>query len=493
MKLFSRASVLLFLFASVSGILAQNSFQFTKIVTNNNDTIVGFIDLNNETELFKECRFKQDVNSPITTYTPQTIKMFTIGSGLMRKFVRVGLPSVFGDAFMEVLCEGKICLYYYGKGPIHYFVQQKGESILHGLPFQRTERYVDNGYLKQYKTIETLYHMDTLKMVMQDKPALYADIEKIQNPEKKNLIEIVNKYNSNTLTIHTIKDQKQLNTLNPELLRVGKINLYMQKDSASELHFYIQKGAGTKLIELPFKNLKNQYYHGMLIRSYANKTTNHIDTLKKYMADAAPLFTSIEDISIPQKKKLEKLTDEYNSYIDEKTYNQKHELKRLPLNMDAVPGLVFIFVNPEDPVVRFGSFLDIGLLNSNKHFFFKTGLFVFRANTPLTDRYYTSNHLERFAPPVTTCRIPLQFEFRFPEKTVQPILSIGYNLYLFKEIQPYDKVLLPVISPGINIQLEKRFSIRFGAELEFKNENLLSYTPESLKRASLFAGLQIKL
>jgi hypothetical protein len=358
---------------------------------------------------------------------------------------------------------------YWNNGAVSYFVQKQGETTLHSLPYERQERYIDNGYTKRLKTVETTYHIDTLKMVMTDIPTLYPEIEKIQSPDKKSLIRIVSKYNSNTLTSASpTASEKKESSNKLKLLITGKISLYMQTDSVSQPHFYIQKGSGTKLINLPFKKMENKSYQGLMIRSYSNPTTNHIDTLKKYMADAPPLYASIEEISTPTKSKLQKLVDEYNSYTDETAYILKHTIKRLPLNVDVAPGFYFVLVNPENQAIRFGSFVDVGFMNSNKHYFFKTGLFIYKSNTPLTDKYYSSSELDViYSPPVTAYKFPLQFEYRFSGTTIQPCLSIGYNFYLFEEKAPYNKSLLPVFSPGLNINLGKRFSAHFNIELEF--------------------------
>jgi hypothetical protein len=429
----------------------------------------------------------------VTTYKPHDLKAFITDNG-RRKFIRIGLPFVSEDAFLEVLCEGRINLYYLKNGQVNYYVQKKGEATVHSLPYERQEREVKNGYTTSSKILETMYHIDTLKMVMKDKPSLYPDIEKIQGFDKKSLIELVRKYNLDSLILQPQKETKEADSSTyPKLLRAGKINLYLRTDSASNQHFYIQKGPGTKLIDLPFTKMENKLFQGMLIRSYSSQTTNHIDTLKKYMADAMPLYASIEEIRTPTITKLEKLTDEYNSYTDENTYIQKHALKRLPLNIDIDPGFYFVIVNSGYQAVMFGSMVDIGILNSNNHYFIKSGLFIFKSNTPLTDEYYSSIFITNYHGAVTTFKIPLQFEYRFSGKTIQPCLSVGYNFYSFNEVAPYNKSLLPVFCPGTNIQLGRRFSIHFNLELEFKNKNLMAYIPKQFDRASLFSGFQLKL
>jgi len=496
MKFLRQTTILLLLLASLSGLNSQNTFQPGKIITNQDDTIVGFIDTRSDSKLYKECQFKQQENSQVLSYTPENIKAFIIGNDL-RKFVRAGVPFVSGNVFFEVLCEGSINLYYLENKATMFFIQKKGETKAHSLPYKRTERYVDNGYTKRLKIIETTDHLDTLKMVMKDKPFLYPEIDKIQRPDKKNLINIVSKYNLNSSTFQPQNERKTIATATkPELLRTGKMNLYVQADSAAEQHFYIQKGSGTKLIELPFTKMKDINYQELLIHSYSNYSINHMDTLKKYMADALPLYSLIEEIRIPTKTKLQKLIDEYNSYTDEKTYVQKNTLKRLPLNIDVIPGFNYVIANLEDHVVKFGTFLDIGFIHSNKHLYLKSGLFVYKGFTPLTERYYDPASAEyeyNYYPPATTFLIPLQIEYRFSEKAIQPVLSVGYNLYLYNEIKPYNIALYPTITPGLNIQMGSRYSVRLGIELEFKNETLVAYIPETFKRAGLYFGLQIKL
>ncbi|MFA5044741.1 MAG: hypothetical protein WC542_02275 [Paludibacter sp.] len=496
MKILRQTTTLLFLIAGLSGLYSQNSFKPGKIITNNNDTIAGLIDTSSDSKLYKECQFKKQENSQVLIYTPVSLRAFIIGND-KRKFVRTSNPSISGEVFFEVLCEGSINLYYSVNKVALFFIQKKDETTAHYLPYNRTERYVDNGYTKRLKIIETTNHLDTLKMLMNDKPFLYSEIDKIQRPDKKNLIEIVSKYNLNSSIFQPQNDRKTIvSSTQPELLRTGKMNLYVVTDSVAEQHFYIQKGSGTKLIELPYKKMKDINYHGLLIHSYSNHTTNHMDTLKKYMFDALPLYPSIEEIRITAKNNLQKLIDEYNSYTDEKTYVQKHTLKRLPLNIDIVPGLNFLFSSLDNPTVRFGSLIDIGFIHSNKHFYLKSGLFVYKSFTPLTDRYYDPASAEyeyHYYPPNTTFKIPLQIEYRFSEKPIQPLLSVGYNLYLFNEIKPDNKTLYPVISPGLNIQMGSRYSVRLNIELEFKNETLVSYIPETFKRAGLYFGLQIKL
>ena len=149
MKLFRQATMLLALIAPVLGIYAQRTFRVGKIITITNEIVTGYIDTKSKSGLFRECRYKREENSPLTIYTPQDIQAFFIGGNMPRKFVRAAVPSNSEYVFLEVLEEGKVSLYYYKSRDLNYFVQQKGETTLHSLPYKRMERYVDNGYTKR--------------------------------------------------------------------------------------------------------------------------------------------------------------------------------------------------------------------------------------------------------------------------------------------------------------------------------------------------------
>ena len=90
-------------------------------------------------------------------------------------------------------------------------------------------------------------------------------------------------------------------------------------------------------------------------------------------------------------------------------------------------------------------------------------------------------------------KVPAMIEYRMSEGNVQPLIAVGYNYYRFTVDNPDTQALMPAICPGLNISMGKRFSVRLNAEIEFDNNKLTSWTPEKLKRAGLFAGLQIKL
>lgn len=269
-----------------------------------------------------------------------------------------------------------------------------------------------------------------------------------------------------------------------EELASGKLNLYVHTGLSHDRTFYIRKANETILIEVPYSIQTKKYYNGLVINSMVNGSTNHIDTLKKYMADAKPLYSDIEVIEVPTKTKLVKLINEYNAFTDEKTYIAEHTIKRLPYNLYITPGLFFTSLRKY--VLLGGSEVCVGFVNTNQHYFLRTGIFLsstrdYEASSANNDY---ANHM--------LFKVPLQFEYRFSEKLIQPRVAVGCNYYAGDSIS----VVHPSISAGVNLKVSDRVSFTIMPEVEFKGYQFVNPVLDWFSRYSnfcLFTGIQIKL
>jgi hypothetical protein len=484
---FTRSSILIITaLLSVATLSGQKNQVPGSIVNNSGIKLDGTIVYQSENELFQTCQLKAGNGAESKNYLPSTIKSYEF---LNRKFVSFYNPVLENRCFMEQLASGKLNLYFCNIGSVHFFVNKLSDSTLHPLPYFRDNRYVDNGYTKRLKWVESTFHIDTLKMLMKERTDLYIEIENISSPEKAPLLSLIQKFNAGTVVSSTNTNP---NPMKPTLLMQGKISLYVWHQKEQEDRFFIRKNPDRKMIELPFSRLKNQQAGGIKIVDYGTITSNHKDSLKKYMADAPPLKPMIENIFVPNAKNLGQLVEEYNSYTDSISFVKKHRLKRLPINLDIVPGIYMVFVNPNYPLSRLGMFVHSGFFNSNQHFFLKSGLFLYKGDDPVNDIYGTKSDIT-YKKPKMIVKVPAMIEYRMSEGNVQPLIAVGYNYYRFTVDNPDTQALMPAICPGLNISMGKRFSVRLNAEIEFNNNKLTSWTPEKLKRAGLFAGLQIKL
>lgn len=456
------------------------------IVNNSGTRLEGTIDYQSENNLFKACIFKAGNETESKSYLPSAIKSYEFQN---RKFVSFYNPAMEDRCFMEQLATGKLNLYFVKSGKVHFFVNNPADTLLHPLPYFKKNCYVMNGGITQLKWVESTYHVDTLKMMMKERTDLYKEIENMSSPEKAPLLSLIQKFNAGT-TVQSTNDNTM--PVNPTLLLQGKISLYVWHQKKQADRFFIRKSPDRKMIELPFSRHASLQLDSFRIIDVKDISSNHKDSLKKYMADAPLLNPMIENIYVPNAKNLSQLIEEYNSYTDSISFVKKHRLKRLPINLDIVPGIYMVFVNPNDPVSRMGMYVHSGIINSNQHFFLKSGIFLYKGDDPVNDIYGTTSDIT-YKKPKMIVKVPAMIEYRMSEGSVQPLIAVGYNYYRFTVDNPDTEALMPVICPGINFSMGKRFSMRLNAEIEFENKNLISWTPERRKRAGLFAGLQIKL
>ncbi|HET7732846.1 MAG TPA: hypothetical protein VFK73_03330, partial [Paludibacter sp.] len=101
-----------------------------------------------------------------------------------------------------------------------------------------------------------------------------------------------------------------------ELLVAGKINLYYLRDRHLINRYFIGKEGEMTLADLPFSRQERYVDSGNSRKLLTIDTTNHIDTLKKYMQDTPSLYPNIEEIQFPQRDKLVKLVKLYNSFFE---------------------------------------------------------------------------------------------------------------------------------------------------------------------------------
>lgn len=456
------------------------------IITTEQDTLSGLINCSDYTKLHNSCIFKTSIKAKTTKYTPFTIESFLLISS-NRKFISAHNPTNYKSVFMEVICDGNIRLL---SVKDDFFVQKQNDTIIYDLIYSRKELYVDNGYSKQLRIVEDKQFIETLKFLMKEKEHLIIDIEKLNKPELKSLTRLVNLYNSKPAKTEVRTAQNQLfSTENLTLLRKGKINLYSNPNN--ENSFFIQK-QGSPLSEITFNHNNDLDYNGVLIRSYANTSDYHKDTLKKYMGDAKLLFPSINQINKPNKKNLEKLVDEYNSYIDDSTYLKNNTIKRWPLNIDIIPGFYMpLFF---ETGIKAGVILNIGFLNSNKNLFLKTGFFSYKSIAENYIKYYTYPFFEEHSPILGDAyKIPLQAEYRINTKYLQPFIAAGYNIYLITDMDKHYQYYFPTIAPGVNLNFGQRFALHLNLDWEFRKNKGSELFPEYFSSLYFFSGIKINL
>jgi len=182
-------------------VLAFKNMRAGKIITLKGDTLNGYIKYENDENLCKICRFTDDRSKQFRIYTPDEIKSYQFTKE-NRKFIADSILLVdhLVPVFMEVVLVGHFKIYQYKEMNLknHYFINKLGYTRVIYLPFKKyylKETY-DHGLNKYSRIITrtTTNHIDSLKMLLSDAPDVFDQIEKIVEPDMKNLKKLLFNY-----------------------------------------------------------------------------------------------------------------------------------------------------------------------------------------------------------------------------------------------------------------------------------------------------------
>ena len=164
---------LIILFLKNICIFAQSDFKKGYILTINNDTVKGLIDLNSDANSIHHCKFKTDENAPFTEYYPSSINGYRFDNGRYYISKNIKIDSTLSKIFLEYLVDGISDLYFFrDKNGDHFLIEKKPDDFVEVHKFDKTVR--KNGV--DYTTTDNRY-IGILKLEFQDTPELYHKIE----------------------------------------------------------------------------------------------------------------------------------------------------------------------------------------------------------------------------------------------------------------------------------------------------------------------------
>jgi len=180
--------IILFL---IQNITAQPNFRKGFVVTNNNDTISGFIDYKYWIYNPKSISFKKVNSGKVIKYLPSDIKLFFVEKEYYKGgFVEIGRNyEDFGKIdnqrfldykkealFLKYLVKGKLnllSLREIGSDRVHFFVQTENQKVQQLVK----KKYLTEKDGEKVSTFNNLY-VGTLKLEMHDAPELFERITK---------------------------------------------------------------------------------------------------------------------------------------------------------------------------------------------------------------------------------------------------------------------------------------------------------------------------
>lgn len=166
---------------------AQTSFKPGFVISLNNDTTYGEIDSRGDLQMSKICRFKDAANEVIEYY-PGDILAFRFVDGKYFVSKQYGGES----EFLEFLIKGKVNIYYLRSDDGNRYFIDKEDLGLTEIPYEEGIRMVD-GKRVLYNSTK---HIGFLKILMQDAPELFPQINVMQKPGHNNLMKLAEKYHN---------------------------------------------------------------------------------------------------------------------------------------------------------------------------------------------------------------------------------------------------------------------------------------------------------
>ena len=150
-KYYMKENTFIIVFIALISVLnAQKNYKPAYIITNNNDTIYGYINLKSNTGNSEKCEFKAVEDSVAKFYNPLQIKAYRIENGKYYVSRTIVLNKNSKDVFLEFLVDGIVDLFFYtdiSKG--YYFIEK--DSTLYQLSNDDIEKK-DNGSVYRIKS-----------------------------------------------------------------------------------------------------------------------------------------------------------------------------------------------------------------------------------------------------------------------------------------------------------------------------------------------------
>jgi len=264
-----------------------------------------------------------------------------------------------------------------------------------------------------------------------------------------------------------------------ETVITGKLELYYWKDYRVGDVMYMSKQGDSLLIPFPFSQFDGnpgEYY--MRIEKVV-LTTEHQDTLRKYMEDRPDLYKDIKMIQRPKLDNLTRLIMKYDNIVDTtEIQNKTNSLSR--------PALFFITPGITNS--------DYNLLSRTSWDFYAGATFSLRLSGKYDQFTLNVGCYKRMVKGIPIYRdinshykIPIYLEYSFKGKWFRPFLGFGVDGF----INDYSTRFLFAPAVGCSIKIIDRmaFSLRYASDLEiFENEgNRLMATYDSMT-----AGVQFK-
>lgn len=195
MKLSGLYIVLILLLSNTFSVYGAKDLKNGFIITNENDTIHGYINLRSNAINTKSCEFQRDLTGETESFAPGEIYAYRVVGEKFYITKTITINEEERTVFLEKLMDAIVDLYFYKDALSEYFYIEK-EGTIYELSNNLQEVKINAaGPHNQSKKIikESNQYIGTLKYVFQDAPELYNEINNTRFAFKS-LIEITESY-----------------------------------------------------------------------------------------------------------------------------------------------------------------------------------------------------------------------------------------------------------------------------------------------------------
>ncbi len=199
MKNYKTKHLLLFIFLLIfcGSLHAQSNYKPGYIITNKMDTIHGMIDFRTNKMNSKVCRFKTDISTNETSYSPGEIYGYRFtddGKYYLSKTITIDKTQQ--TVFLEYLIQGIIDLYYYpGEQEYYFFKNEIGEMI----PITKKPNQIIIAQDNTMQMKEDNQYLGVLNYVFKDSKSV-ANMATNANFSHKSMIILTKKYHEQMCT-----------------------------------------------------------------------------------------------------------------------------------------------------------------------------------------------------------------------------------------------------------------------------------------------------
>ncbi|MEN9918887.1 MAG: hypothetical protein RL662_1323 [Bacteroidota bacterium] len=193
MKIHLFFAIFILLFSNSVYTYAQNNFRKGYIISNENDTIAGFINYKTEQSNAIVCEFKKRENTKPQRFTPSQIAGYKLDDNdrhYTSKTIRVkGVDKV---VFVEYLIAGKLNLYYYASETDFYLFEKPDGNIVYITQNPTVQRFDDDSQMLVMSTDKS--YKGRLSYEFEDYPEIKRMVAKADF-SRSSFVKIARTYN----------------------------------------------------------------------------------------------------------------------------------------------------------------------------------------------------------------------------------------------------------------------------------------------------------